>query len=273
MRLSAGYERTSQNHMYWTLAPDEPTAFTVVKASGDAPFFLVADHASNRVPRALGQLGLPASALHQHIAYDLGIANLARALSASLNAPLVMSNYSRLVMDMNRRHDSPTRVVSASDGLTIPGNSGLDAREMRRRTGLLFVPYHKAIRKLLHEKRQRRADIHFISLHSFTPAMQGDAPRPWDVGVLWDQDAGFARPMIKALRAHSDLVIGDNEPYSGKDPNGYTVATHAEASGLANALIEVRQDHLETPNGVVRWHDVIAGALQDAYEIRGRSMA
>ena len=259
--------------MYWTLAPDDPPAFTVVNASGDAPFFLVADHASNRVPRALGQLGLPASALHQHIAYDLGIAELGRALSASLNAPLVMSNYSRLVMDMNRRYESPTRVVSASDGVTIPGNSALNALEMRRRTGLLFVPYHKAICKLLHEKRQRRADIHFISLHSFTPVMQGDAPRPWDVGVLWDQDGGFARPMINALRARVDLVIGDNEPYSGKDPNGYTVATHAEAAGLANALLEVRQDHLGTPDGVARWHEVIAGALRAAYETRGRSIA
>ena len=259
--------------MYWTLAPDEPPAFTVVNASGDAPFFLVADHASNRVPRALRQLGLPASALHQHIAYDLGIAELARALSASLNAPLIMSNYSRLVMDMNRRHESPTRVVEASDGLAIPGNLGLDALEMRRRTGLLFVPYHKAIRKLLHEKRQRRADVHFISLHSFTPAMQGDTPRPWDIGVLWDQDGGFAAPMIEALRDHGGLVVGDNEPYSGKDPNGYTVATHAEAAGLANALLEIRQDHLETPDGVARWHEVIASTLQQAYEIRGRSVA
>jgi predicted N-formylglutamate amidohydrolase len=259
--------------MYWTLAPDEPPAFTVVNASGDTPFFLIADHASNRIPRALAQLGLPASALCQHIAYDLGIAELARALSASLNAPLVMSNYSRLVMDMNRRHDSPTRVVSASDGLAIPGNLALDATEIRRRTGLLFVPYHKAIRKLLHEKRQRHAGMHFISLHSFTPAMRGDTPRPWDIGVLWDQDGGFATPMINALRTHAGLVVGDNKPYSGKDPSGYTVATHAQTAGLANALLEVRQDHLATPDGVARWQTVIADALQKAFEIHARSVA
>jgi len=103
--------------------------------------------------------------------------------------------------------------------------------------------------------------------------MQGDTPRPWDIGVLWDQDGGFAGPMIEALRAYDGLVVGDNEPYTGKDPNGYTVATHAEAAGLANALLEVRQDHLATPNGIARWHEVIAGALQKAYAIRRRSVA
>ena len=264
--------------MNWTLSADEPPAFTIVNESGAAPFFLVTDHAGNRVPRALAQLGLPADALTQHIAYDLGIATLARALADTLDAPLVMSNYSRLVMDMNRRHESPTRVVSHSDGQTIPGNLGVDAVEMRRRTALLFVPYHKAIRRTLHEKRQRQAreahtDTHFISLHSFTPAMQGDTPRPWDIGVLWDQDGGFATPVIDALQARGDLTVGNNEPYSGKDPNGYTVATHAEAAGLANALLEVRQDHLLTPEDVERWREIIAHALRTAYETRGRSIA
>ena len=144
---------------------------------------------------------------------------------------------------------------------------------MRRRTGALFVPYHKAIRKLLHEKRQRITDLCFVSLHSFTPAMKGDPPRPWDIGVLWDQDGGFAQPLIKTLRAHDELIVGDNEPYSGKDPNGYTVATHAEAAGIPNALLEVRQDHLGTPDGVERWRKVLAEALPEAYKTRGRSAA
>lgn len=259
--------------MYWKLAADEPPAFTVVNESGDAPFFLVADHASNRIPRVLRQLGLPASALEEHIAYDIGITALGQALAAALDAPLVMCNYSRLVMDMNRRHESPGRVLDESDGHTIPGNVDIDAAEMRRRTATLFVPYHKTIRKLLHAKRQRHPDICFVSLHSFTPTLRDGTPRPWDVSVLWDQDEGLAQPMIHALRKHKGLVVGDNEPYSGKDPNGYTVATHAEAAGLPNVLLEIRQDHLQRPGGVEYWCGLIADALRSAREFRRRTAA
>ena len=247
------------------LGPDEPAAFTVVNENGASPFFLVADHASNRVPRSLGRLGLPESAFSEHIAFDIGIAELSLEVAERLDAPLVMSNYSRLVMDMNRRHESPTRVVAESDGQRVPGNEGLTPSAMRERTAALFVPYHKAIRRLLHERHARHDELRFVSLHSFTPRMANGDMRPWDVGVLWDQDGGFAHPVIEAFRQNDSLTVGNNEPYSGKDPNGYTVATHAEAAAIANVLLEIRQDHLGDAAGIKRWSGLVCEALQTAY--------
>jgi predicted N-formylglutamate amidohydrolase len=221
----------------------------------------VCDHASRRIPERLGRLGLTEEALATHIAWDIGAAPLAIGLADRLDASVVLAGYSRLVIDCNRHLDDPTSILPASDGWTIPGNVVLDAAERRRRVEGCFLPYHRAIEEELAALAAPGAAPALVALHSFTPVMHG-AARPWHCGILWDRDPRLPLPLIAGLRARGDLVVGDNEPYSGRHPADYTVDVHAERRGWPHVCIEVRQDELTDEAGVERWVTILADALE-----------
>jgi hypothetical protein len=88
---------------------------------------LVCDHASNRIPRVLGNLGLGPSNCARHIAWDPGAAAVARGLCARLDAPLVLGG---VVAPRHRPQPPPWRVPSrsprVSDDRAHPGQSGAD---------------------------------------------------------------------------------------------------------------------------------------------------
>lgn len=242
----------------WALQPGEPAPYRSVNETGHAPFVLVCDHASPRVPVALTDLGLAPHLLGLHIGFDIGIEALTRELSQRMDARTVLSSYSRLVIDMNRGLRFDDSIPPASDGHAIPGNQDLSAGERERRAHLLFHPYHDAVARTLASLAAPKRHPGLISMHSFTPHM-GAATRPWHVGVLWKYDGRIAEPLIDALR-HQGLTVGDNEPYSSFDPRGFTVEAHAERFGYPNVLIEVRQDLLTDEAGIDEW----AGRLTDA---------
>jgi predicted N-formylglutamate amidohydrolase len=227
-------------------APAE--AFQVVNAQGGAPFLLLCDHASNVLPPAYGTLGLPAEAFTRHIAYDIGAAALTRALAVRLGAPAILTAFSRLLIDANRGEDDPTLIMALSDGAVIPGNHPLDEGERRARVARYYRPYHAAIAAALDSALARGVTPALLSIHSFTPAWKGKA-RPWHVGVLWNRDGRLALPLLDALAAEGDLVVGDNEPYSG-ELKGDCMDRHGTARGLPHVLIEIRQDLIGTEAGV-----------------------
>jgi predicted N-formylglutamate amidohydrolase len=134
--------------------------------------------------------------------------------------------------------------------------------ERRTRLGCFFDPYHEAIAAMLAGFRTREVVPMVISVHTFTPEMAGIA-RPWHVGVLWDKDESSARRLIGDLRAVEDIVVGDNEPYSGKHPSDFSIDHHAEPAGLPHVCIEVRQDTLESPAGMERWIRLLSRLLRD----------
>lgn len=242
------------------LGPDDPPPFEVAEAEGATPLLLICDHASRRVPRALDNLGLPEAALARHIGHDIGAADLTRALARRLGAPAVLAGYSRLVVDCNRAPGDPASMLATSDRTPIPGNQALPETEAERRIAALFWPYHHAVAERLAHLWRRGPAPAVFSVHSFTPSMDGRA-RPWDAGVLWNRDPRLALPLIAALRAHAGLVIGDNEPYSGRDIF-FSLDFHAGAAGLAHCAIEVRQDQLGDTAGVERWAAILGEALQ-----------
>ncbi|HLI13515.1 MAG TPA: N-formylglutamate amidohydrolase [Alphaproteobacteria bacterium] len=243
------------------LAPDEPPAFEAAAPDGDAPFLLVCDHASRRVPRALGNLGLEDALLRRHIGWDIGAAEVARELSRRFDAPLLLTGYSRLVIDCNRRLDHPTSIPPVSDGVAVPGNAHLSAAERKRRADTLFWPYHRAIAAALKRRERRGIVPGFISVHSCTPVF-GGVERPWHIGVLWNKDGRIAVPLLEALRRQPGIVVGDNEPYSAREePRGFTVAHHAEAAGYPHVALEIRQDLIDTHHGVAEWAARVAEAL------------
>ena len=212
---------------------------------------LLCDHASNRIPAEYRDLGLPSSELERHIAYDIGAAALTRELALRLRAPAVLSCFSRLVIDPNRGADDPTLIMRLSDGAVVPGNAGVDAAERERRLNRFFRPYHARISHVIDEMLAAGKPPAILSIHSYTPVWKG-AARPWHAGVLWDRDPRLALPLIDALRAEAGMQVGDNEPYEGALKND-TMYVHATSRGLAHALLEVRNDLIAAPAGIMEW--------------------
>lgn len=241
------------------IGPGEPPAFEVINAEGNAALLLVCDHASPRIPEALDQLGLQPQALGLHIASDIGAADLTRRLAVRLDAPAVLAGYSRLVIDCNRQPGDPQSILTASDGIIIPGNKTLRPEEQEARADAFFWPYHHAIEHLFARLRRRGPEPLLFSVHTFTPTLGGE-DRFWDAGVLWNRDPRMAVPLIAMLRQVEGLAIGDNEPYAGT-ALAYTLNLHAGTAGLAHAAIEVRQDHCETPEQLDRWAEILGNAL------------
>ncbi|RPI13304.1 MAG: hypothetical protein EHM60_09510 [Lysobacterales bacterium] len=244
---------------------DDPPPFAVLHEHGSAPALVICDHASRAFPRGMRRLGLPELPSWQHIAWDIGAGELARGLSNALDAPAVLAGYSRLIVDCNRRPDDPEAFRRESDGWTIPGNQALSEFERRVRLACFFDPYHEAIAAMLAGFRVREVVPLVISVHTFTPEMAG-FQRPWHIGVLWDKDEPSARRLIDGLSAVDGLVVGDNEPYSGRHPSDYSIDHHAEAAGLPHVCIEVRQDQLESPAGTERWVRLLAKLLRELVE-------
>ncbi len=242
---------------------DETTeAFRVVGAGRGGRFLVTCDHASNRVPGwvAGGDLGLPAADMARHIAWDVGAEGLALALAEALAGPCLLSNWSRLVIDLNRGEDDPTLVMQLYDGTIIPANRHIGAAEVERRLERLYRPYHAALARLA----LRRPDTVIVAVHSFTPCLRGRAPRPWHVGVLFaPADPRLSLPLVRELAADPALCVGVNEPYVGALP-GDSIDRHALGGGRHNTLIEVRNDLISDPAGQRAWAARLASALQRA---------
>lgn len=219
---------------------------------GGADTLLLCDHASNAVPAGI-DLGVDADLMTRHIAVDIGAGPLTEALAVRLDAPAIIATLSRLVIDLHREPDNPGLVPVISDGHAIPGNIDADRFD---RIARFHTPYHRAIADQV--RQQRPAFI--ASIHSFTPALEtGSAPRPWEVGILYNRDTRAARIAIELLAA-AGIVTGDNQPYSGRDLNT-TLNRHAEANGIPSFAVEVRNDLIDTASGVVIWADKIAPIL------------
>ena len=212
-----------------------------------------ADHASNHVPADI-DLAIPAHLLHEHIALDIGTEAIAELLACTHAIPAHIAAVSRLVCDLNREETAPGLVPDTSDGHPIPGNIGADRQARLTR---FHRPYHTALAAWLAEAEPAL----ILSLHSFTPRLASrDEPRPWQVGVLYNQDDRAARIAIPLLAAEG-LNVGDNLPYSGRDLN-YTMNRHAEAAGRAYLGIELRQDLTQTPADHTRWAALLAKIAQ-----------
>ncbi len=243
------------------LAPDEPRPFEVLNGGGAAPVLLLCDHAARFIPRALESLGLDEACLTRHIAWDIGIAEMTRCLIERLDAPAVFSNFSRLIVDPNRQLDNPTLIPEISDGTVVPGNRDLDAAARAARIDTFFRPYHDGIEAQIDAMLAAGKVPTVVSMHSFTPMMHGQE-RPWEIGILWNRDPRLPQPLMARLRAEG-LTVGDNLPYSGADGHGYTQHVHCDRRGLANVLIEVRQDLIDTRHGAAEWAERVGAALED----------
>lgn len=247
------------------LSSDDPPCFELVNPEGGAHCLLIADHAGRAIPKALGRLGLADADLDRHAAYDIGIETVSRRLATMLDAPLLLHRHSRLVIDPNRALDSPTSICADSDGTRVPANAGLSPADAAARADALFHPWHAAITAWLTALEARGGGLPaLVSLHSFTPMLAYEnRPRPWHVGILWNTDGRLATPLLTRLASIADVVVGDNEPYSGRAGRGYTMHRHAESHGRAHVLVELRQDLIADEAGAALWAGRLAAPLAD----------
>ncbi len=231
----------------------------VLERNGDSasPFLLTCDHYGRLIPALLGDLGVPASEMERHIAWDVGIAGVAERLSDLLGAHLIAQRYSRLVIDCNRPPGVASSIPAISEATLVPGNEGLEASAARQRRELLFDPYHDRIEAVIAARQAAGLPTVLVSLHSFTPIYAG-ITRPWHIGTLYQHDRILPPLLLQALRAEPDLVVGDNEPYAVSDISDYTIPVHAEARRLPNTGIEIRHDLIADANGQTEWAERLA---------------
>ena len=244
------------------LGPDDPAPVIVANADGPSPLLLIGDHAGRVVPRGLADLGLAPEAMELHIAWDIGVAGLGLRLSATLDACFIRQAYSRLVIDCNRQPGAEGSIPPVSDGVPIPGNAGLDPRAAEVRRLAIYQPYQNAIAAELDRRAAAGRRTLLVSLHSFTPVMDGRA-RPWRMGVLHRGDSRLSDRMLALLKRELSAEAGDNEPYR-LDEKDNTVPLHADPRGLDYLELEVRQDIVADEAGQDEAAELIAALLAEA---------
>lgn len=236
----------------------------MVNADGASPFVLVCDHASNRIPERYGDLGLTAVQRLMHVAWDPGALAVALQLADLLDAPLVHSTVSRLVIDCNRDTNAIDLCPTISERTEIPGNLGLSDEERARRIAGFHAPFHDAIDAILADRATSGQETILVTVHSFTPVYK-DIPRPWPIGLIHATDPTFTAALRAALEAESPtLNIGWNEPYSAMNGVTYTLEHHGDGRGLPAVMIEIRHNEILEPAGVTLWASRLARNLEAA---------
>lgn len=225
-----------------------------------SPFVLTCEHASNYLPEEYDGLGLRGSDLVEHIAWDIGAAELTRRLSERLNAAAFLGTYSRLLVDLNRPLESDTSIPRRSEATDIPGNLHLDERERQRRAKLIFEPFHERLAECLRKREAKRRRTMILAVHSFVPVFLGK-PRPWHAGVLFGKAQGFAERLMSELRLDTKLIVGSNVPYSITDDGDYTVPVHGDMRRNPAVLLEIRHDLISHEQGLLEWTDRLVRAV------------
>ncbi|WIJ24829.1 N-formylglutamate amidohydrolase [Devosia sp. RR2S18] len=240
----------------------------VSNARGPSPFVIVCDHASNHLPAQYGDLGLTPSQRLSHIAWDPGALAVSRHLSEMLDAPLVQSTFSRLIVDPNRSLEAPDLIWTLSEATRIPGNENISAEERQFRIDHFHRPYHASIETLLEARRHAGQETILVCMHSFTPVYHGVA-RPWPIGVIHGVDIRFTQAFFDALQAEDPAMnVGWNLPYAALQGITLTLERHGDGRGLEATMIEIRHDEILDPTGVNFWSGRIATCLQTARQAR-----
>lgn len=249
------------------LAPDEPPPFYVMHAESTQPILLVCDHAACAFPASLGDMGLDPFARRCHLAIDIGAGSLTEYLADRLGVTAVLAQYSRLVVDCNRDLMDPSVFLAYGDGILVPGNNNLRQSAKDARANEIYWPYHAAVEAQVERLLDAGSPPAFVSIHSFTPVLNGEA-RSCEIGILWDKDQGLRNIFLDDFR-EAGFVVGDNEPYSGKAPADYTIDNHAESRGLPCVGIEIRQDLINDPAGVMRIGNIMHSMIESIPERLG----
>lgn len=238
-----------------------PAAVEVLNESGRSPFVLICEHASNYIPAEYHQLGLDDRELARHIAWDIGAANVTRALAKRMDAAAFLGGYSRLLIDLNRPLHVADSIPLRSEATDIPGNLSLDAAEKERRRQLVFRPFQDRVRTHLEKRAAEGRRNVLVAVHSFTPVYLGQQ-RSWHAGVLFDKAEQLGRALIAQLGSDPLLNVGANVPYGVSADADYALVVHGDQLGNPAVLIEIRNDLIADPDGAEIWTGKLEQALR-----------
>lgn len=226
---------------------------------------LVCEHASNAFPPRWGALGLTPDQQRAHIAWDPGALGLARGLARRLDAVLVHAPVSRLIYDCNRAPDMAGAMPARSEVHDVPGNAAVSPAERAARTEAVYLPFHDR----LHAEVMRRVALGLrpvvITIHSFTPVYFG-TPRAVEFGVIHDADDRLARAILAEALAQGGIRAELNAPYSAADDVTHTLRVIATPYGLPNAMLEIRNDLIASPDAEEAMADRLAPILRAGVE-------
>lgn len=228
---------------------------------GDGTWLLTCEHAGTAIPRSYRALGLERRQILDHIGWDIGARAVQRELAGLLGAPHAASRWSRLLVDCNRAIDDPTLIVRVSDGVVVPGNARVSEAERRRRVRDYYAPYHRAVDRMVERAKRRGGLVRLLSLHSFTPEMNG-RERRLDIGVLFDEHEPLARRLGRALRRRG-WRVRYNEPYSGRAGLIYSARRHGNAHDIEYVELEINNRLIREPSGQRRLAREVAAALRE----------
>ena len=213
---------------------------------GQGRVVVICEHASHYIPREYNGLGLSEQDCKSHAAWDPGARDVSLLLSAALDSPMISSTVSRLVYDCNRPPEAASAMPEKSERIDVPGNIGLSRTDRDARTQAIYDPFCAAVSKVLDA---RGPDTIIVTMHSFTPIYHGK-PRVVELGLLHDSDSR----LVDAMLSHADTLphrrIERNAPYGPEDGVTHSLKIHAQSRGLANVMVEVRNDLLKTEKGI-----------------------
>lgn len=236
----------------------------ILNPNGGFPCLLVCDHASATLPEEYKNLGLQPDVFEKHIAVDIGIDAVVRILSDLLDAPAVLAQHSRLLIDTNRWIADPQSTPEVSDGIIVPGNLDISEQERCLRHDRYFWPFHATVTKSIQALGQRHPKPAFFALHSCTRKMSTGVVRTMDGGTIWHEQPRFANSIARALRAEFNLNITENEPYSGVGGTAFTIDYHTWGTGIDACGFEILNDQIENAADQEQWASFLAGAMRSA---------
>lgn len=240
---------------------DWPDAVEALNENGRSPFVLICEHASNHIPAEYNKLGLDDHELARHIAWDIGAANVTRALSKRIDASAFLGGYSRLLIDLNRPLHVADSIPLRSEATDIPGNLALNDSERKRRHDLMFHPFQDGLRAHLEKRSADGRRNVLVAVHSFTPVYLGQQ-RVWHAGVLFDKADLLGQALIAQLSKDPLLNVGANVPYGVSADADYALVVHGDLLGNPAVLIEIRNDLIADPDGVETWTRKLEDALR-----------
>jgi len=241
-----------------TAASDSQSVVDVINPQGKSDIVLVCEHASAFIPPEFHDLGLSPAARYSHIAWDPGALGVAQAMSAGLDAPLVVQHVSRLVYDCNRPPDAPGAVPEVSEIFPVPGNTGLTPTQRRDRAERFYVPFRDTTAAFISARIAAGRPPVIVTIHSFTPVYQG-VSREVEIGILHDADSLLADAMLAPRAAHAGHVVRRNDPYGPADGVTHTIIVHGVSRGLLNVMIEVRNDLISDAQSQQHYADLLTG--------------
>jgi predicted N-formylglutamate amidohydrolase len=243
----------------------------VENATGKGDVVLICEHAGRLLPESLGSLGIDAEAMSAHIAWDIGAAGLAHALSKQLDAPLILQRYSRLVFDCNRVFDAVDAIVSESDSVVIPQNCNLSHKDRLERYDLVYTPFENAIGQVIDDCARQGRQPAIICIHSFTPIFNGQQ-RSLDLGVVHDGgDARLADCFLDLAKKGREFSVARNQPYAPRDGVTHTLVKHGVQRNLLNVMFEVRNDLILDDDGQQQWAQHLGALITEALTLHSEN--